>query len=362
MVDELVEITNWAKSLEMEDIAFAVAIPLIVGVLRRPIANLGVSAVTGALRSFGLMVDGKIREGILPATSSLVVLIAVYAGVVSLDVPSIYEAPVLSLLKAALVFCIFWLINQTFQMLLEQGIPEKHDNAYMRGTWLKQVVRLVIFVLMIIVVLRIWGIDLGPALTGLGIAGAAVALAAQDLIRNLIAGFNNVGEMRFKEGDWIRTQSGEEGIVEQMFLRSTVLRRFDKGLVHIANAELANGSLTNYSERSMRRIFWKISLTYQTEAQQLDAICDQIRAYIRDSDSFVENSDAHLFVRAFAFEASSISILVDCFVADNTLMAEREARHDLLLAIKHIVEDSGAEFAYPTQTIFTHDAAVPQDT
>ena len=355
MEQQVSEIAIWASGIQMRDLALAAAIPLVCGVFWKAIANGCVSLLARALGQFQISVDASVREGVRPAMGGFVFMLAVYASVVSLNLPGSIGAPFERLLQTLVIFFLFWLIHQAIQLLISQSGKFGISDDYVRGSWVRQVVRLTLLLLMVVVIFKVWGIDLGPALTGLGIAGAAVALAAQDLIRNLIAGFNNAGEMRFREGDWVRLRPDLEGIVEDVNLRSTLLRRFDKGLVHVPNAELANAPLVNFSRRSARRVRLTVALTYDTPADRIAAICDRIRDYIRQSADFADESAAHLFVNAIDFESSSISVLVDCFAATNDRARELATRQGLITEILRIVEAEGAEIAFPTRTIVTRD-------
>lgn len=354
--DKLGLLFGWINELTLADFAVAALIVGIAFALRNVIARASISGIAWALSRFGLRVGSEFREGVRPAVASLTVSVAIYFSILSLDTPQPVERSLVLALQTFITVLVFWLINQSFQFFLDHRSTDRSTQELLHSTWVKQIVRLVIIILMLVVILKVWGIDLGPALTGLGIAGAAVAFAGQDLIRNLIAGFNNAGEKRFRIGDWVRVNDDLQGTVEAMNLRTTVIRRFDQGATHVPNAELANSPLVNFSQRDVRRILWEVSLTYGTDAATLEKICAQVRAYIRDSGLFVVAPDVNLFVQLFAFEKYSITMLIDCFVASNDRDKELAARHALLVEVKRIVEEAGVQFAFPTQTIYTRDA------
>ena len=121
-------------------------------------------------------------------------------------------------------------------------------------------------------ILEIWGIAVGPLLAGLGLFGAAVALGAQDLFKNLIGGMTIIAEKRFQPGEWIRVDGVVEGVVEDIGFRSTKVRRFDKAPVHVPNAALSDAVVTNFSRMTHRRIKWKIGVVYNSTVEQLQII------------------------------------------------------------------------------------------
>ena len=347
---------GWLGELTLLDFAIAAAIPLLAWVFRAWVARMCILGTAWILARFGLIVGPEFQARVSPAVTTLFVSVAVYLGIVSLGTPPQVENTLLLLLQTFITILVFWLINQSFQLFLDHHFKNRAAQELLYSTWAKQIVLLLVIILMLVMILKLWGIDLGPALTGLGIAGAAVALAAQDLIRNLIAGFNNVGEHRFRIGDWVKVNNDLEGTIEAMHLRTTVIRRFDHGTTHVPNSELANSPLVNFSQREARRIFWEISLTYGTDEASLESICNQIREYIEESGLFVVRPDVNLHVQLFSFERSSITMLIDCFVASTEWRKELEARHALIVEVKRVVEEAGVQFAFPTQTIYTRDA------
>ena len=70
--------------------------------------------------------------------------------------------------------------------------------------WMMKALRVAVVLVGAATVLQIWGIQIAPIIAGAGLLGVAVALGAQDLFKNLIAGILILGEKRFKVGDWIR--------------------------------------------------------------------------------------------------------------------------------------------------------------
>lgn len=92
-------------------------------------------------------------------------------------------------------------------------------------------VRAIVLVVATLAVLGIFDIDLGPAIAGLGLAGLAIGLGAQGLVKDILAGAFILIENQYSKGD-IVTIAGATGTVEELGLRRTLLRDFD-GTVHV---------------------------------------------------------------------------------------------------------------------------------
>jgi len=201
-------------------------------------------------------------------------------------------------------------------------------------------------------ILDLWGIQVGPIIAGFGLVGVAVALGAQDLFKNLISGFLILAEKRFRVGDWVLVSGIVEGTVEKIGFRSTMIRRFDKAPTIVPNAVFADKAVTNFSEMTYRRIYWKIGVEYSTSVSQLQEITTRIRDYLIDNEDFVQPKDATMFVVTDSFNDSSIDIMIYCFTKTTNWGEWLSIKQDFAFAIKHIVESAGSGFAFPSISIY----------
>lgn len=241
--------------------------------------------------------------------------------------------------------------------------PLEHVMRPMRGTltdsmidWLTKALKVFFAFVGIAAALEIWGIPVGPILAGLGIFGVAVALGAQDLFKNLIAGLSILIERRFARGDWILVDGVVEGTVERINFRSTTVRRFDKSPVYVPNAKLSDNAVTNFSRMTHRRIYWKIALVYSATSEQLRYVCDKILEYLAQTPDFAKPPEVATFVFVDSFNDSSIDLMLYCFTKTTNWGEWLGVKQELALKIKEIVEEAGTEFAFPTQTMYIADA------
>ena len=166
--------------------------------------------------------------------------------------------------RSLIVFVIFWAFKNLvppLSIILRQ--LEKYFTASMVA-WLIKAINVALIFIGAATILEIWGVKIGPVIAGLGLFGVAVALGAQDLFKNLIAGILIIAEKRFNPGDWIKVDGVVEGTVENIGFRSTLIRQFDKAPVYVPNAKLSDNSLINYSLMTHRRIYWAIGVEYRT--------------------------------------------------------------------------------------------------
>lgn len=267
-----------------------------------------------------------------------------------------------NLVRSLIAFAIFWAL---FNAVLPLSVLLKRLEGVLTRemvAWLVTGIKWGVVFLGAATILQIWGIQVGPILAGLGLFGVAVALGAQDLFRNLIGGLCILIEKRFKNGDWIMVDGVVEGTVEHIGFRSTKVRRFDQAPVFVPNQKLSDAAVTNFSNMTYRRIYWKIGLEYRATLEQLKVIRDQIEQYLRTAGPFVQPPSASMFVRYDSFNASSIDLMLYAFTKTTVWGEWLEHKENLAYRIKEIVEGAGCSFAFPSQSIYIekHPEGTPE--
>jgi MscS family membrane protein len=254
--------------------------------------------------------------------------------------------------RSLVTILIFWFIHQLIYpaSLLIKSIEEILSKDLLN--WILRALKVLIVILGFAATLEIWGIKIGPIIAGLGLFGVAVALGAQDLFKNLISGILVLVEKRFKVGDWISVEGIIEGTVENIGFRSTVIRKFDKSLATIPNFQFAEKAVVNQSEISNRRIDWMIGLEYKTTSDQLEKVRNEIIDHIKSNEDFIVSDNTPYAVNLNQFSASSIDILVRCYTKTNDYYEWLKVKDKFVIKVKQIVENAGASFAFPSQSIY----------
>lgn len=296
--------------------------------------------------------DDKIFQAIEKPVSLLPVAIGLFIATSYLDPAGKLAGIVYNFEKSLISLVLFWSLYNALDPLSQSMTKlEKMFSAPM-VSWLRKGLKFLILFVGIAAILEIWGIKVAPILAGFGLFGVAVALGAQDMFKNLIAGLTVIAEKRFHPGDWILVDGVVEGTVEDIGFRSTQVRRFDKAPVHVPNAKLADSAVTNFSSMTHRRIYWKIGVTYDTTIKQLKEIRDGIENYVIKNDDFAAPEDAATFVRIDSFNSSSIDIMLYCFTKTTNWGEWLAIKEKLAYRVKEIVEGAGSGFAFPSQSLY----------
>lgn len=297
-------------------------------------------------------VDDAIVEALAPPVRFIPIVLAIFVISQFITPPASMEAVLAQLDRSLIAFTIFWALFEIVEPL--SSLLNGRTAAFSRAMigWTTRVGRTLIVTLGAAAILEIWGIQVAPILAGLGLFGVAVALGAQDLFKNLIAGVFIISERRFQNNDWILAEGVVEGTVETIGLRTTKVRRFDKAPVYVPNSKLADSAVTNFSQMTYRRISWIVGLEYRTSVEQLRRVRDGIEAHILGSDDFVHPPEAPAFVRVDSFNDSSIDLMVYCFTRTTDWGEWLKIKETLAYATKVIVEEAGTSFAFPSRSLY----------
>ncbi len=338
--------------IDVGRILVALAILFVFFVLRGLIARFLVAWLRSLTKRTNWSVDDQIVDAIAPPLRAVPVVFGIFVAGNYLQFDGVVDEIAQNVTRSLIAVVIFWTMARAVEPLSNAFTALEHLLGRELIDWIIKAMRFAVIVIGAATILQIWGIEIGPIIAGAGLLGVAVALGAQDLFKNLIAGILILAEKRFRKGDWIRVDGVVEGIVEAIGFRSTVVRRFDKAPVLVPNAQLSDTAVTNFSEMTYRRIYWHIGVEYRTTIDQLRTIRDEIARYIDENEDFVDASETSTFVRIDRFNDSSIDILVYCFTRTTVWGEWLEAKEGLAYAIKEIVEDAGTSFAFPSTSIY----------
>lgn len=190
------------------------------------------------------------------------------------------------------------------------------------------------------------GVDIAPALLGLGVVGLAVGFGAQSLIKDLIAGIFILLENQYCVGDWVQI-AGVNGMVEEINLRRTILRDLD-GTVHsIPNGEVTVAS--NYT-KEWGRVNMVVSVGY---GEDLDYAIEVINRVGKEMAKETYWKDIMLstpqVLRVDALGDSGIDIRI---MSDTKQMRQWEIMGELRKRIKRVFDEEGIEIPWPHTKLY----------
>lgn len=190
-------------------------------------------------------------------------------------------------------------------------------------------------------------VNVGALIAGLGIGGLAVALAAQDTIKNLLGGITVLADRPFQVGDWI-VVGDTEGTVEKVGFRSMRIRTFKESLVTVPNGHLADHIVDNMGVRPYRRYDTTLNLPLTTPPDKVQAFCEGVRALLHANDRVRQD---YFFCELQRVGESTLEILLYCFFAAPDWGTELRAKHILNLDILRLASSLGLELSSPASSV-----------
>ena len=246
--------------------------------------------------------------------------------------------------RAGVIVAVASLLAQALRRIVARAIGSDDDEEEPAGGAVI-VGRLAGYIVMVcgfVYALAALDVKLGPLLGAIGLGGVAIAFALQDMIENLIAGVMLQTRRPFRRGHLVQTGQ-HEGKVEDVNMRTTVLRTFDGERVLVPNASVLRNPIINYSQRGARRTTLKIGLGYDTDLVKAKELL--VHA-VAGADGVRSHPEPAAWVEEFG--PSGIDVSVRFWHAPDTVLGTRDAA---AVAIKQALDDAGIELPSPSITV-----------
>lgn len=251
-------------------------------------------------------------------------------------------------LIVVVTFYIIRLITTSLRIMLESYVKHRDggEEKLKQIKGLMIVVKIVIWATGLVFLFDNLGYDVTAVITGLGIGGIAVALAAQNILGDLFNYFVIFFDRPFEIGDFIVLDT-KSGNVEHVGIKTTRIKSISGEQIIVSNTDLTNSRLHNFKRMEKRRILFNLGVTYQTPPEKLKQLPELIKTTI-ESVEFAEFDRAHFA----AYGDFSLNFEIVYFVTNPEFKVYREVQQAINFKLYEAFAQLGVEFAYPTQTIF----------
>ncbi|WP_225872741.1 mechanosensitive ion channel family protein [Pedobacter frigoris] len=247
-----------------------------------------------------------------------------------------------------IILSIFWIILRIIDFI---AFVLKHKATITNNRaddqlvpFLKELTKTLICFLGFFVLLGfVFEINVLTLITGLGIGGIAIALAAKESLENLIGSFTIFLDKPFTVGDVVKVD-GIEGTIEKVGFRSTWLVSPDKTTIVIPNRAMIDGVLENVTLRNYRRVNFFIGLTYETKSEDIKSILAAIEDFL---SKHPETKDGYATFDNFGDSALNIQVIY--LVVNMEHRKYVKIKEEINFKLIEIVDQYRSGFAYPTQ-------------
>jgi len=215
--------------------------------------------------------------------------------------------------------------------------------------------RLALWTVIALLVLQNVGVNVTALVTGLGIGGIAVALAAQNVLGDLLASLSIMLDKPFVLGDFIIV-GDQMGTVEKIGIKTTHLRSLSGEQLIISNADLLKSRIRNCKRMQERRIAFTVGVSYQTPPEKVELVSKLLREAV-ERETNIRFDRAHFK----GFAASALEFETVYFVLSPDYNLYMDIQQSMNLWLLNRFAEEGIKFAFPQPPVAVQGAEVKQE-
>jgi small-conductance mechanosensitive channel len=261
------------------------------------------------------------------------------------------------------VLLALWITSFTIMFMRIAGDWVHHYGSQVPGalpvtTLTESLAKLSVLILGVVLLLKYaLKVEVTPILTALGVGGLAVALALQDTLSNLFAGFYVAVARQVRLGDYIKLNTGEEGYVSDIGWRSTTMRALSNNLIIVPNAKLAQAIVTNFylPEKRMSASV-QVGVSYQSDPDHVERVLLEVgtQSAREIGGMLAEPGPAAAFDPGFC--ESGLGFTLNFQVEE--FSKQFSVRNELRKRILRRFREEGISIPFPTRTVHVEAPAV----
>ena len=254
------------------------------------------------------------------------------------------------LLTIGVGYFFYWLseIPSAWFHKMAKKTESKLDD--MMAPIIKKSLRITVVILVLVQIAQILSDKpITSILAGLGIGGLAIALAAQDSIKNFFGSIILFVDKPFEIGDRV-VIDGHDGPVEMVGLRSTKIRTLEGHLVTVPNGELANKTIQNIGKRPYIRRIVNLTITYDTPPEKIDRAIEILKDILDNHEGMRKEFPPRIFFDEF--NSDSLNIIVYYWYHPPDYWDYMAFSEGFNKEVFRRFSEEGIDFAFPTQTVY----------
>jgi small-conductance mechanosensitive channel len=218
---------------------------------------------------------------------------------------------------------------------------------------IKQACLLALWLTIGLVILKEFGIEIGPIIASAGVVGLAIGFGAQNLVRDFISGFFIILENQIRVGD-VAILNGTGGLVEEINFRATVLRDLG-GVVHI----FPNGTITTLSNltNGWSAYVFDIGVAYKENTDHVIEVMQEVGKTMREDKKFGKSMIEDLDI--FGVDKFGDSSIVIKGRIKTKPIKQWEVGREFLRRVKYAFDENNIEIPFPHQSIYFGEKSKP---
>lgn len=291
----------------------------------------------------------KVKENsIYKMIKRIFICIGVYLAILILKLPqnlymiAIKTIRILLILNCTSIITIIIEPNSKFMKKMQK--TDKFSENKLTLNIIGKIAKVLVYIVAGFMIIADLGYDLSGLITGLGLSSVVIALAAQELVENLISGTAIISDKPFEIGDYIKV-GNYEGTVLEIKFRSTKIKTTENTIITIQNSKIVNESVINISKIDKRRIDINLRLPLETKTKVLNELMESLRLVIYSNSEVVANS---LQINITDITEDSIKMSMYFYINITAYEEFLKFKTKINMNILKIFEDKNIKLAYTT--------------
>jgi len=355
MIELTGRIESWVEYLGPNVYLQAAAIAVAFVIIGK-VADFVLSRLLGQLASRSKTdIDDRIVELSHRPVFMSFVLMGFGLATLRLSMPETPEFITLGILKT-IAIVIWFSFFRGFSALLLEILAKRQSNETMNASMLplvSNVLKVVLFALVVYFVFIAWNIDVTAWLASAGIVGLALSFAARDTLSNLFAGVSIIADKPYKTGDFITLDTGERGMVTYIGLRSTRILTRDDVEITVPNGVIGSAKIVNEAggTSARHRIRIPVGVAYGSD---IDQVIDVLEKIANEHDEVCKTPAARVRFRSFGDSSLDFELL--CWI-DKPVDRGRML-HELHCTVYKAFASADIEIPFPQRDL--HVRSIPE--
>ena len=334
--------------LKIFDIQIAIGVLLFFVLFRKILASLLIKIYYAIIKS-----NKNTKESTMyKPLNNFFVLLGIFCMIKIL--PTNHD--LLVLMDGAFSVVIIYFITKAISTLItEDSILGKRVFKNSKNTAVNRFIcvfaKIVLWLVAFLIVLAKLGIDVtifSGLFAGLGVASAAAALAAQDMVKSILSGIAILTDKPFVIGDWIEVDKYQGTVIDITF-RSTRIKSYDNSVVTIPNSTITSNYVVNWNRLTSRRFDCMLNLALDTPSDKIQKIVKELKVVLQNDPNVIKET---VEVNLHEITSTSCNIKIFLYVREAEYAKFLKAKQTMLCNMLYLFEKENVELAYPTQNIY----------
>lgn len=335
------------KQKELIDVLIAIGIIILFYIMRNVFSNMIIKIFKVKGSEKQKLKNSETSKGL----KTIFICIGVYIALLILNLEASWFSLCSKILRIVIIISVTRIISELIspesKIMKKVGKSERLSENKITIGVVSKIIKAIVYIIAGFMIIADLGYDLSGLITGLGLSSVVIALAAQELVENLLSGMAIVSDKPFELGDYVRIGDYEGTVIDIKF-RSTKIRMTDNTIVTIQNAKIVSGAVINISKIEKRKLALSYGIPLDTSSIKVKELMESIKMLLYSNTEVMANS-VIVYINEITQNAIKIEIFAYLSIVDYTEFLNFKTKVNL--SIIKLLEDKNIKLAMPPTAV-----------